>query len=342
MKEEFTQATAPTEGEVEGFLAPLDPVLLQACAQATQPTAQELRLRPRLRAPRRLPSPAWGVALALALLALWLRPTPSVQVQPSWTVDEAAQILVLQVDPPIIQVSSGLARFDVPSHQTVVVRAGQVEVRASGASFLLDHQPQAVRVEVLAGRAQVLWPEGMSGLGPGQIWLQPAPVASFTGEAAQPVLSTIEAPRTTPPPPVLRALPEAAPRDIARAALTWARLKDRYDMGERDATLLADMDQWLVDNPGSALEEETQVLRLELIAAVMPPRQAAAELEAWLVENPRSPRRLEVLYRLGHVARVGLDDCDRAIRAYQVVAREHDGELGELAHRWLVYCVDSE
>ena len=172
MKEEFTQATAPTEGEVEGFLAPLDPVLLQACAQATQPTAQELRLRPRLRAPRRLPSPAWGVALALALLALWLRPTPSVQVQPSWTVDEAAQILVLQVDPPIIQVSSGLARFDVPSHQTVVVRAGQVEVRASGASFLLDHQPQAVRVEVLAGRAQVLWPEGMSGLGPGQIWLQ--------------------------------------------------------------------------------------------------------------------------------------------------------------------------
>lgn len=345
MKDEFTEALTPSQAEIDRLLEPLDPNLLGACAEATAPRPHEMaRLRPRVRRRSRAPLLLAG-ALALGLALFALPDAQPVVATAGWTVSEQADIRVLQAEPAIVQVQSGTAVFDVPKGTPLEVRVGDVEVHVLGTHFSVQETDDGVRVEVFEGRVSVRWPEGMTSLVAGSVWVQPAPtvalveraVRRFEAETTRPetVAAVYPAPVDEPEEPE-----EPARPNTVEAALTWAVINDRYDLGERDDRLIDDLESWLELYPDHAVHEEAEVVRLELYAVSRPPRMAIAEMEAWLVSNPYSPRRLEVLYRLGHVARMELNDCDRAIRAYQVVAREDEGEMGDLARQWLIHCLD--
>ena len=348
MKDEFTEALTPSQAEIDRLLEPLDPNLLEACADATSPRPHEMaRLRPRARRRSRAPLLLAGaLAVGLALLAI---PDPQPVVEsPSWTVSEQAHIQVLQASPAIVEVQRGTAVFDVPTGTPLEVRVGDVQVHVLGTQFSVQETDDGVRVEVFEGRVRVRWPQGMTSLAAGQIWVQPATTVALV-ERAVPVETAVEAILEPHTPGKVSSIwvpiDEPEPEEPARpttveAALAWAVINDRYDLGERDDRLIDDLEAWLDLYPDHPVHEEAEVVRLELYAVSRPPRMAIAEMDAWLVSNPHSPRRLEVLYRLGHVARMELNDCDRAIRAYQVVAREDQGEMGDLARQWLIHCLD--
>ncbi len=227
-------ATSPTEDELERLEQPLEPGLLEGCADVTAPSQAEVDgLVRRLRSapspsprPWLRPLPALTAVAAVALLALLLWPA---SYPPVGVPIELADGELLELGPSIdlvgpatlvvvargrVELQQGRLTAEVDplgKQRELAIDSGALTTVVVGTRFVVSRSPDRETVAVERGRVRVQTPMGESSLGAGESLTWPEPVEMVNAQPAS-ERTPAEGPEPAPEPapePVALATPAA-------------------------------------------------------------------------------------------------------------------------------------